>query len=585
MPRFAAKRRFLGAGRLASARGACLLMVREPCPAARRHRYAAREGLLARRERLLAVRDRRITARDRPIAARDRPIARRVHPSAARASSSPGRPSQLKSAAVLACSLALALGGSACASRGSEVSAPVPERREARSVAEFLAALPEGLRSHYVLMFQSRSPQAASYDAPRVILYGNDGRLVVAFGADSDAVDVMNFDEDTNSFVFHEVTFPNEPGRPAMAVSDANPERCRACHGTPLRPVWDSYPLWPGAYGESAVLPPSKFERDGYASFQRVRAEHPRYRYLVEHRDTAIAATQRRYRGEASLASNVELSELLGELNARSVAGELRASPGFESYRYALLAALSAKCGDATRFLPSPLRASFPLTYPEFSADSNRANAEQEGYKELRAQAVHRPSPSAPDDALRPVRYLAEEALGVATGNWTLALEKGTFDFTSSPRSVGPGQRRLFAEVAAPDQRVVDLFLNGGDSTTLCGYLEPRARSAARGAVAAPHGVEPAPVASSATPLLLGRCAGCHERGVGPPISFSHPAQLAKQLAMPAGTHRSLLDEIRFRLEADAGARRMPPVLNPPREERGALLSYLAQLAAQTPHE
>jgi hypothetical protein len=69
-PRFRRMRRSLGTGRLASARGACLIHVREPSPAVRRHRYAVRDGLLAVREGLLAARDGLLAVREHRLAAR-----------------------------------------------------------------------------------------------------------------------------------------------------------------------------------------------------------------------------------------------------------------------------------------------------------------------------------------------------------------------------------------------------------------------------------------------------------------------------------------------------------------------------------
>jgi hypothetical protein len=80
-PRFRMMRRFLGTGRLASARGACLIHVREPSPAARRHRYAARDGLLAVREGFVTVRDGLLAVNEHRIAAtKRRHAARRARP-------------------------------------------------------------------------------------------------------------------------------------------------------------------------------------------------------------------------------------------------------------------------------------------------------------------------------------------------------------------------------------------------------------------------------------------------------------------------------------------------------------------------
>jgi hypothetical protein len=460
------------------------------------------------------------------------------------------------------------------------VSEPSLERRDIHSVPEFLAALPESLRSHYVLMFRSRSPQTATYAAPRVILYGSDARNVVAFDGSSETVDLMSFDEDEKSFVFREVTFPtNASAPPSMVVSEGNPERCRACHGTPPRPVWDTYPLWPGAYGEEAGSPPSDKEREGYASFLRSRADHPRYRSVVARQETSIEAAERRYRGGAALAANTEFTELLSELNAKHIAAELRASPQFEPYRYDLLATISSKCGDIVEWPRS-----WALGYAAFLAESDRANAEQQQFKARRMERRAEPAPSAGNEMMTRIRYLAETWLGVSTSSWTLALEKGTYDFTSAHPRATSFERGLFQEIAAPDQHAQQLYMYSGDASALCGYLGQRAWSSRRSAVdGSPpaNAVEQPALGAGDIPALLERCAVCHERGVGPLIPFRRPHELASRLVMPAGSHGSLLDEILFRLQPEAGAGRMPLVFNPSQRDRANLVSYLAHLATE----
>ena len=322
-------------------------------------------------------------------------------------------------------------------------------RDDIRSVPELLATLPESLRARYVLLFETRSPQGASYEAPRAILFSDDAREVVAFGGGSDSVDLMTFDDTSTSFVLREVTFPVLAGQPRMVVSEANPARCRACHGTPAGPIWDTYPLWPGAYGESDRLPPPEEERQGLARFSSQREAHPRYRYLPVHRTTAADEAERRYLGQAAVAANAELGELLGGLSARVIAAELRAAPGFERHRYDALAALVPLCRERGGARERP-------DYAAFVDATWRANAVQAAYKQARA---HLPPgtalPSVPDDtAMTRLRYVAERDLGVSTAGWTLALEKGTFDYEASRRPAGSLARRLFQELVGADDRL-----------------------------------------------------------------------------------------------------------------------------------
>ncbi len=464
--------------------------------------------------------------------------------------------------------LTLALLGLLGCGAATPSAAPLLERHDLHSVPDLLGALPESVRSQSVLLFETRSPQGASYEAPRVIFFGDDARRVFAFGGSTDSVDVMTFDDEARAFRFQEVTFPLLADVPTMSVSEPNPERCRACHGTPARPVWDTYPVWPGAYGETVRAPPSPDEVAGLAHFAEARASHPRYRFVPERTETAAAKAERRYHGEATVASNARLGELLAALDARVFARELAASPAFSAHRYGLLSALSPQCRTSADATPA---------FAAFAANTRQANTDQATYKQWRAHGAARamtPRTGAAADApMTRLRFLAESELGVPTRGWTLALEKGTYDFAVSDRPAESLESRLFAELAGDDTRALELAWHGIDPSALCAYLAQHEGPASPGAVGAlaPQPGEP----------LLGLCADCHERGVGPRIAFDHPQDLAPQLARRTKTHATLLDTIRFRLTPEAGAKRMPMVRNASAEEQAQLMAYLEGLVAQ----
>jgi hypothetical protein len=454
---------------------------------------------------------------------------------------------------------------------------------DVHSVAQLVAALPDPLRRRPVLLFESRSPQGATPDAPRVILASPDARQVVAFSGTRDSVDLMTFDDAAAAFVFREVTFrAGGGGPPAMQVSEANPERCRACHGTPARPIWDAYPVWPGAYGEVEGLPLSQAEHDALARFEALGRREPRYASLDVPRQTPATEAEARYTGASTSSPNARLGVALGALVAGAIARELRTAPGFEARRYALLEALSSGCDVATTRGPG---------YAAFAFETARVNAEQAAYKSRRVHGRAAPPPgaapgaSATDASMTRLRYVAETELGVSTRGWTMALEKGTYDFALSDRGSEGLPARLFVELAADDARAMELAWNGADRGALCEHLaqrdrlpHPDSRSYSRGTLRASSPAPPtlAPEIEGKGDLLA-RCAGCHERGVGPHIPFAHPEELRRVLA-PA-----LLEAIRYRLSPEAGAERMPMVENPPREAQEQLMGELGRLAAAGP--
>jgi hypothetical protein len=193
-----------------------------------------------------------------------------------------------------------------------------------RSVEELLAALPDDLRSSYVLLHDSRSLQGASAEYPRVILFGLDARLTCAFAGDPslpgfDSLECFQFREPTSSFDFRQIRFPtSDNGLGAVAFSSSNQStdgkiQYTQCHGADPRPNWDAYDQWPGAYGaEDDTL---KDDAPRYAAFVARRPTDARYRWLIQ----GSAPTDPYMAGDAigiMNRPNLRLSDAFGRMNA-----------------------------------------------------------------------------------------------------------------------------------------------------------------------------------------------------------------------------------------------------------------------------
>jgi hypothetical protein len=78
------------------------------------------------------------------------------------------------------------------------------------------------------------------------------------------------------------------------------------------------------------------------------------------------------------------------------------------------------------------------------------------------------------DNAWVPIRFVAETALGVSTRAWTLALERGTYDFTLPSLPAQPLRDSLLAEVATrdPTVREVNFYSSGTGAGRYCSYLQ-----------------------------------------------------------------------------------------------------------------
>ncbi len=488
--------------------------------------------------------------------------------------------------------------------------------RHIGSVEDLIAALPETQRNRYALVFASRSAQDASFENPRAILFGPDARLVMTFNGNPTqrgfrAIETMEFDAAIKEFRFREILFPEGPGSAEPAVvSEDNPERCTECHGNPPRPVWDTAPLWPGAYGERYRTDLSPTERTGLSAFLAQQAEHPRYRHLVDVRRFAEAQTFRagasgQYAGRSEDSPNAELTIFLSRLRAQSIARQLAQRPAFDSYQYVLLGVADDACGGLADFYPDPMWRIERERFERFARESTGANARQAELKGTRATAAGgtggATTAAANEDALLKLRFVAESALRVSTQDWTLALEMGTYDFTMPPLSAQPLRAALLAAVASSDPAVSRLSAasTSSDGDRYCSYLRRRSKAVLGRVVdTAPRGVAPTPVVASDVPRVaavpriapngaaaerpaaLHVCVTCHESGVGPRIPFSSPVKLAQQLQARPAAHGVLIDEIRFRLSSAAGAQRMPLGLKISDGDRRSLEAYFAGLAA-----
>ena len=115
-------------------------------------------------------------------------------------------------------------------------------RGKVGTLDEAMQLLPAELRVRSVLMKSSRSLQAASGEAPRIILYHPEGKLFVGIGTDAnhgsaDTIEMIELDESGRTR-FNQIS---------MSGRKTRPQRCRGCHGR--GPVWDVGRFWFGAIG------------------------------------------------------------------------------------------------------------------------------------------------------------------------------------------------------------------------------------------------------------------------------------------------------------------------------------------------
>src|SRR5262249_33324097 len=124
--------------------------------------------------------------------------------------------------------------------------------------------------THYTLLPHSQSLHGSDWKHPRALVYGGNAQMVLTFNGHPNQrpyedLEVMCFNSTDAMFEFREITFPKESKEnldylppeqrklpfvisPANGYADTIHD-CRQCHGAPLRPNWETYAMWPAAYG------------------------------------------------------------------------------------------------------------------------------------------------------------------------------------------------------------------------------------------------------------------------------------------------------------------------------------------------
>lgn len=128
-----------------------------------------------------------------------------------------------------------------------EVRSMVDSASDYNTVDDFLAALPESLRSNFILMGESRSFQTGTKENPRVILSSPASDVRLSFNNDhhgrgGNSLEMSVWNPTEQRFDYMEVEYPE--GKPPKVRK--NPPSCTMCHGNPAKPNWDNYNYWSG---------------------------------------------------------------------------------------------------------------------------------------------------------------------------------------------------------------------------------------------------------------------------------------------------------------------------------------------------
>ena len=464
------------------------------------------------------------------------------------------------------------------------------------SIPATLEALPEADRSKYVLMFKSRSLHESSSTAPRVLLYGSDAKFIISFNGEPsqrgfNALETSEFDDQKQEFNYREILFP-ENGKGQVTFSKSNPEKCMKCHGNPTRPIWDTHPLWPGAYGERYRAPLSESEREGLAQFIALQPQHPRYRTLLNmerfsNKETFYPSAKTLYDGTNKESPNEELSRLLSRQNAKRIVQIVKQSPKFPIFSYTLLGAVSRDCGKIEDFIPLKYRSDFAEKWQSFSKMADAKNEEQERLKRQRSVSFdYKPDETSRSEviALNAFCFLTEQGMGLSSKQWTTAFEEGTFDFKSPQPIDSEFEKQLLSTLKEHDPELSKLAALGRVSSNdkYCAYLRKKSLASLENLQSFGQADVPLELALTRPPAI-NKCIDCHQGQVGPLIPFASPERLAALLNQGHYPRGTLLKEILFRLSPEAGSDRMPKGINLSAQEQSEVERYFRSLQDRQP--
>lgn len=217
--------------------------------------------------------------------------------------------------------------------------------------------------SHYTLAHSSFSLHGSSASHPRAIVYGKRGNFIISFNGERNQrgynlLEVVEFNHKTKKFEFREIQFKedhSEVGAPYQISNVDGPEgKCLQCH-TNRRPIWETYPLWPGLYGADDDFPMGVTANGSALKLKEEDMDHnrrewlelvsafpamDRYKYLPELTESEI------FTGGGKR-PNADLGANLVKLNMERIAREIKEHSS-RDFRFAYL--FAARCSLDPQF-------------------------------------------------------------------------------------------------------------------------------------------------------------------------------------------------------------------------------------------
>jgi mono/diheme cytochrome c family protein len=434
------------------------------------------------------------------------------------------------------------------------------ETKNVKSIAELLPLLPAYYRSRFTLVQKSRSLQEASVDFPRVIMFGLDAKLMIAFNGQPgqvgyDKLEVTQFRDQGDKFEYFEIQFPEKDATgkalnelTAPQFSKVNPTKCLSCHTSDPRPNWEHYSTWPGVFmgqDDTGNVDTEYHEAQTQLPIMLAKfPQHARYKYLERLKEGYDGTDSDDGRPSNK---NISLTQSLAFLNFRRINRLLRETPYFNSYKYLIVSTISYY--------------SYGIGFKSYVPDN--------------FPTIDLYSAEGPSDF-----YNLFQARGLFMEDYTMDFKSLTHNMETPLNFSGS----LLYALAADDPDLKNLMKYTSRDAYGFEVHEAQVADSAHLAELSRAALQntPPPADEIAAreigrPTILKKCMSCHTAAglAGPHIPFDQPERFAKFLQTDGYTRGRLIDEMLYRISDTATMDEQMPPKGISAKDRAELVQYL----------
>jgi hypothetical protein len=215
-------------------------------------------------------------------------------------------------------------------SKKFDITALINVLERSDTIEAAITLIPQEDVRFFSLVFATRSTrQFASPALPRVIM-ANDSLLLAFTGNDKvqggNSVEAIQFNRSTGTFDFYNLEMVG-----AELKVMKNPASCFSCHAG--RPIWDTYPFWPGFYGSSLKpIPLAENEIENLKNF--IGKDLPQRYNSLDLRQTVEETYDLLERNNSSIGHKWSNN------NFEAIVSQLSKNPRFDEFKIPLAASL-----------------------------------------------------------------------------------------------------------------------------------------------------------------------------------------------------------------------------------------------------